>query len=252
MFTLKSEREINKIRDACKIVAEILHILKSEVVEGMTSNDIDRRAYDLTLKAGATPAFKGYNGFPKTICASLNEEVVHGIPDKRVLKAGDIIGVDFGVVFDGWYGDSAVTIPIGKISKEAETLIRVTEEALYKGIEVSLVGNRVGDIGWAVQAHAESHGFGIVREFVGHGIGRALHEEPQVPNFGKKGTGIRLEPGMVIAIEPMVTVGDFRTKVLKNNWTAVTVDGSLAAHFEHTIAVTPNGPIILTDRTHLS
>jgi methionyl aminopeptidase len=144
-----------------------------------------------------------------------------------------------------------VTIPIGKISQEAEALIRVTEEALYKGIEVSLVGNRVGDIGYAVQAHAESHGFGIVREFVGHGIGRALHEEPQVPNFGKKGTGIKLEPGMVIAIEPMVTVGDFRTKVLKNNWTAVTVDGSLAAHFEHTVAITEHGPVILSDRAGL-
>ncbi len=252
MYTLKSELEISKIGDACKIVAEILDEISRSVTEGMTTNDIDKKAYDLTLKAGAKPAFKGYHGFPKTICASVNEEVVHGIPDDRLLKSGDILGIDFGVVYDGWYGDSAVTIPIGKVSDESERLMKITEESLFKGIEAAIPGNRTGDIGFAVQSHAESLGYGVVREFVGHGIGRALHEEPQIPNFGKKGTGIKLEMGMVIAIEPMVTVGDFRVKVLKNNWTAVTADGSLAAHFEHTIAITQNGPIILTDRSHLN
>lgn len=251
MYTLKSERELSKMHDSCKIVAEILHVLKNTTKEGMTTNDVDKIAYDLTIKAGAKPAFKGYNSFPKTICASVNEEVVHGIPDNRVLKNGDILGIDFGVVYDGWYGDSAVTIPIGPVSEECKKLMKVTEESLYKGIEASIVGNRTGDIGFAVQKHAESHGFGIVRDFIGHGIGRALHEEPQVPNYGKKGLGVKLEAGMVIAIEPMVTAGDYRVKVLKNNWTAVTVDGSLAAHFEHTIAITGKGPVILTDRSHL-
>ncbi len=252
MFTLKSEREISKIKDACKIVAEILHVISQEISEGMTTNEVDKRAYDLTIKAGAIPAFKDYRGFPKTICASVNEEVVHGIPDNRILKNADIFGIDFGVVYDGWYGDSAVTVPVGQVSDECKKLIKVTEESLFKGIDAFIMGNRVGDIGYAVQEHAESRGYGIVREFVGHGIGRALHEEPQVPNFGKKGTGMKFEVGMVIAIEPMVTVGDFRVKVLKNNWTAVTVDGSLAAHFEHTVAMTSNGPLILTDRTHLN
>lgn len=252
MYTLKSEREIGKIRDACKIVAEILQTLKVTTKEGMTTNDVDKIAFEMTKKAGAKPAFKGYHGFPKTICASVNDEVVHGIPDERVLKNGDIIGIDFGVVYDGWYGDSAVTIPIGTVSEECKKLMKVTEESLYKGIEASIPGNRTGDIGYAVQSHVESHGYGIVRDFVGHGVGRALHEEPQVPNYGKKGTGVKLEEGMVIAIEPMVTAGDFRVKVLKNNWTAVTVDGSLAAHFEHTLAITKNGPLILTDRSYLA
>lgn len=251
MYTLKSEREISKIKDSCRIVAEVLHILSKEITAGMTTNDVDKRAYDLTVKMGAKPAFKGYHGFPKTICASVNEEVVHGIPDNRVLKEGDIFGVDFGVVYDGWYGDSAVTVPVGNVSAECKKLMKVTEESLYKGIDACIPGNRVGDIGYAVQSHVENNGYGVVREFVGHGIGRALHEDPQVPNYGKKGTGVKLEAGMVIAIEPMVTVGDFRVKVLKNNWTAVTVDGSLAAHFEHTVAITNNGPVILTDRSHL-
>lgn len=251
MYTLKSEREINKIKDACKIVAEILHIISKETVAGMSTADVDKRAHDLTLKMGAKPAFKGYHGFPKTICASVNEEVVHGIPDNRILKEGDIFGIDFGVVYDGWFGDSAVTIPIGNVSEECKKLMKVTEESLYKAIDVCIPGNRVGDIGYAVQSHVEPHGYGVVKEFVGHGIGRALHEDPQVPNYGKKGTGVKLEAGMVIAIEPMITAGDFRVKVLKNNWTAVTVDGSLAAHFEHTVAITSNGPVILTDRSHL-
>jgi len=250
MYTIKSAREIQKIKKSCSIVAEILGILMEEATAGMTTNDLDRRAHELTLKKGAIPAFKDYNGFPKVLCASVNEEVVHGIPDNRELKDGDIVGLDFGVIVDGWYGDSAVTIPIGKTSKEAEKLMKITQECLYKGIEASFPGNRLGDIGYAVQAHAESNGYGVVREFVGHGIGRALHEEPQVPNFGKKGTGLTLEAGMCLAIEPMITAGSYKVKVLKNNWTAVTVDGSLAAHFEHTIAVTEQGPIILSDRTN--
>ncbi|MBK9293107.1 MAG: type I methionyl aminopeptidase [Oligoflexia bacterium] len=251
MYTLKSEREISKIKDSCKIVAEVLHIISKEVVPGMTTEDVDKRAYDLTIKLGAKPAFKGYHGFPKTICASVNDEVVHGIPDSRVLKEGDIIGIDFGVVYDGWYGDSAITVPVGNVTAECKKLMKITEESLYKAIDVCIPGNRIGDIGNAVQCHVEPHGYGVVREFVGHGIGRALHEDPQIPNYGKTGTGVKLQAGMVIAIEPMVTAGDFRVKVLKNNWTAVTVDGSLAAHFEHTVAITSNGPVILTDRTHL-
>jgi methionyl aminopeptidase len=248
MYTLKSPREIQKIKAACQIVAEILQILIDEACEGLTTEDLDKRAYDLTIKKGAVPAFKGYHGFPKTICASVNEEVIHGIPDGRILKNGDIVGIDFGVVLDGWYGDSAVTLAIGEVSEEAKKLLKITEECLYKGIESAIPGKRLGDLGFSVQEHAEKNGYGVVRDFVGHGVGRALHEEPQVPNFGKKGSGLIIEPGMVIAIEPMITVGSYKVKVLKNNWTAVTTDGSLAAHFEHTIAVTEQGPIILSDR----
>ena len=248
MYTIKSPREIQKIKKACSVVAEILQILMEEATQGMTTNDLDRRAHELTLKKGATPAFENYNGFPKVLCANVNEEVVHGIPDDRELKDGDIIGLDFGVIVDGWYGDSAVTIPIGKVSPEAKKLMKVTQECLYKGIEAAIPGNRLGDIGYAVQGHAEKYGYGVVREFVGHGIGRALHEEPQVPNFGKKSSGIKLEVGMCLAIEPMITAGSYKVKVLKNNWTAVTVDGSLAAHFEHTIALTEKGPVILSER----
>jgi methionyl aminopeptidase len=251
MYTIKSAREIAKMKTACKVVAEILQVLLEETTVGMTTDDLDRRAEELIQKKGAVSAFKGYSGFPKVLCASVNEEVVHGIPDGRVLKEGDIVGLDFGVHIDGWYGDSAVTIPIGKVSPEARKLMKITEESLYKGIEAAVPGNRLGDIGFAVQSHAEKNGYGVVRDFVGHGIGRALHEEPQVPNYGKKGTGILLEPGMVLAIEPMITVGSYKVKVLKNNWTAVTSDGSLAAHFEHTIAVTENGPVILSDRANL-
>jgi methionyl aminopeptidase len=248
MHSIKSAREISKIKKASRIVGEILSVLMEEATAGMTTDDLDRRAAELIVKKGAEPAFKGYHGFPKVLCASVNEEIVHGIPDDRELIDGDIIGLDFGVIVDGWYGDSAVTIPIGKVSAEAKKLMKITEECLFKGIEAALVGNRLGDIGWAVQGHAEKSGYGVVRDFVGHGIGRALHEEPQVPNFGKKGTGLMLEPGMVLAIEPMITVGSYKVKVLKNNWTAVTTDGSLAAHFEHTIAVTEQGPIILSER----
>jgi methionyl aminopeptidase len=249
MYTLKSPREISKIQKACAIVAEVLEVLMEEAKPGISTNDLDRISHELTLKKGATSAFKGYHGFPKTLCASINEEVVHGIPDDRPLKNGDIVGLDFGVVVDGWYGDSAVTIPIGKASPEAEKLMRVTEECLFKGIEAAFPGNRLGDIGAAIQMHAEDHGYGVVRDFVGHGVGRSLHEDPQVPNFGKKGTGLVLEAGMVLALEPMITAGTYKVKVLKNNWTAVTTDGSLAAHFEHTIAVTESGPVILSNRS---
>ncbi len=239
------------MKTASSVVAEILQVLLEEAKEGMSTNDLDRKAEELIKKKGAVSAFKGYSGFPKVLCASVNEEIVHGIPDDRVLKSGDIVGLDFGVHIDGWYGDSAVTVPIGKISPEASKLIKITEESLYKGIEAAVPGNRLGDIGFAVQNHAESNGYGVVRDFVGHGIGRALHEDPQVPNYGKKGTGMLLEPGMVLAIEPMITAGSYKVKVLKNNWTAVTTDGSLAAHFEHTIAVTEKGPVILSDRAKL-
>jgi len=249
MYYLKSETEISKVRDACKVVATILAHLIEETKPGMTTNDLDARAHELTLKYGSKPAFKGYHGFPKTLCTSVNDEVVHGIPDERVLKEGDIIGIDFGVVKDGWYGDSAVTLPIGNISKDAQKLIKITEESLYKGIDAAQPGRFLGDIGYAVQKHAESAGYGVVREFVGHGIGKALHEDPQVPNWGRLGSGLELQPGLVIAIEPMITVGSYKIKMHKNRWTALTADGSLAAHFEHTIAITEKGPVILSDRT---
>ncbi|MCC6277534.1 MAG: type I methionyl aminopeptidase [Oligoflexia bacterium] len=251
MHTLKSKRELEQIKKACRVVAEVLATLSSELTEGMSTTDLDNRAYELTLKFGAQPAFKGYHGYPATLCVSVNEEVVHGIPDGRIIRNGDIVGIDFGVSIDGWFGDSAVTIPVGSISKEAKQLVETTKECLDRAIDCCVPGNRLGDIGYAVQSLAESRGYGVVREFVGHGIGRALHEEPQIPNYGKKGSGIILEPGMVLAIEPMITAGSHRVKVLKNNWTAVTVDGSLAAHFEHTVAITDQGPVILTDRSAL-
>jgi methionyl aminopeptidase len=247
MIYLKSERELNLMRKAGAIVAQILDDMAKMAAPGISTGEIDRFAESRIKELGAKPAFKGYNGFPACVCISVNQEVVHGIPsNKRVLKDGDIVGLDFGVIYDGWYGDSARTIPVGKISDEAQKLLDVTKESLHRGIAQCREGNRVFDIGHAVQNYVENFGYGVVREFVGHGIGRALHEDPQVPNYGPKGKGPALKVGMVLAIEPMINAGSHEVKVLKDGWTAVTVDNSLSAHFEHTVAITPNGPEILT------
>ena len=247
MINLKSGKEIEIMKGASKIVAEILLELRERVREGATTADLDRIAEELTLKKKARPAFKGYRGFPASICISINEEVVHGIPSaRRVLKFGDVVGLDFGVIYDGYYGDSAMTVPIGDISPELEQLLKITEQCLYKGIEQALPGNYISDISAAVQRLAEANHYGIVREFCGHGIGRSLHEDPPVLNYVQNGKGPKIKPGLVLAIEPMIYMGAEKVKVLQDVWTVVTSDGKPSAHFEHTIAVTSDGPIILT------
>jgi methionyl aminopeptidase len=247
MIILKTPDEIEIMARASKLVAETLQALKREVKPGVTTDALDRLAEDFIRSRGGTPAFKGYRNYPKTLCASVNEQVVHGIPSKRALKEGDIIGLDLGAIVEGFYGDSALTLAVGRIDPRAEQLMTVTEEALYKGIEQAVVGNRLSDISSAIQRHVEAAGFSIVTDFVGHGIGRRLHEEPQVPNYGQPGQGPRLQTGMVLAIEPMVNMGGAAVQVLEDQWTAVTRDGSLSAHFEHTIAIQPSGlPRILT------
>jgi methionyl aminopeptidase len=247
MISLKSEKELNSMRKAGAIVGQILDEMVKMVVPGISTGELDRYAESRCKDFKVLPAFKGYHGFPATVCISVNDEVVHGIPStKRVLKQGDIVGLDFGVNSDGWFGDSARTVPVGSISNEAKQLLEVTEEGLRRGILECREGNRIFDIGHAVQNYVEAFGYGVVREFVGHGIGRALHEEPQVPNYGPKGKGLLLKVGMVLAIEPMINAGSHEVKVLKDGWTAVTVDRSLSAHFEHTVAITPSGPEILT------
>ena len=247
MVMLKSEREIGLMRKAGAIVAQILEEMAQMAKPGISTGELDRFAESRIKDLGAKPAFKGYNGFPGCVCISVNEEVVHGIPSpKRKLKDGDIVGLDFGVIYDGWYGDSARTVGVGKISPAAQKLIDTTRESLRLGIEQCVAGNRLFDIGFAIQGHVEKEGYSVVREFVGHGIGRALHEEPQVPNYGPKGKGIPLKVGMVLAIEPMINAGGQAVRVLDDGWTAVTQDQSLSAHFEHTVAITAQGPQILT------
>jgi methionyl aminopeptidase len=237
------------MREAGRLVGEVLTELTGMVAPGVTTADLDAAAEKRILAAGAVPAFKGYHGYPATICASVNEEVIHGIPSgRRVLKAGDIISIDVGASLDGYFGDSAVTLAVGAVTEEAATLLRATEESLYKAIERARPGARISDIGHAVQQHVEAFGFSVVREFVGHGIGQKMHEEPQVPNYGEPGRGPRLAEGMVLAIEPMVNAGKPAVKVLADGWTAVTRDGSVSAHFEHTVAVTAGEPWILTAR----
>ena len=244
---IKSREELAIMRAAGIIVADILVLLKGIVKPSMTTGEIDAICREELKKRGAKPAFLNYHGFPGVICVSINSEIVHGIPsDKRVLKEADIVGLDFGCVIDGWFADSAITVPVGVISSEAQRLITVTRESLEKGIAAVKAGNRIGDIGFAVQSHAEAAGYTVVREFVGHGIGRALHEEPPVPNYGKPGTGARLKSGMTIAIEPMVNTGGPEVTTLGDGWTAVTKDGKLSAHFEHTVVVTDEGADILT------
>lgn len=235
------------MRQAGRAVAAILREMSEMVEPGVTTGELDALAEARCRDLGVIPVFKGYHGFPASVCISVNDEVVHGIPSKkRILKDGDIVGLDFGVSRDGWYGDSAISVAVGKVSSDAQKLMDVTRESLRLAIKECVVGGKVSDIGFAVQNYVESFGFGVVREFVGHGIGTALHEEPQVPNFGVRGRGVSLKAGMVLAIEPMVTAGSPRVKVLSDGWTAVTVDRSLAAHFEHTVAITENGPQILT------
>ena len=247
MITLRSQREIEKIRKACHIVAAILQRLKERIHPGITTLDLDALSEELALKHKAKPAFKGYHGYPFSLCASVNEEVVHGMPSKtRRLAEGDIVSLDFGVVVEGYYGDAAVTVPVGKISDEAERLRRVAEESLYAGIGQAVVGNRLSDISHAIQDLVESRGYSVVREFVGHGIGQHLHESPQIPNYGQPGKGVKLKPGMVFAIEPMINMGGAAVEILEDRWTAVTVDRSLSAHFEHTIAVSDGEAEVLT------
>jgi len=247
VIVLKSPREIEVMRRAGVILADVMDRLRTVVKAGMSTLEIDEEVEAFIEKRGATPAFKGYRGFPATVCVSINDEVVHGIPSAhRRLKEGDIVGLDLGCVVDGYYADCAFTMPIGDIPPAVQRLLDVTRESLYLAIEQCRPGRRLGDVSHAVQRHVESHGFAIVRAFVGHGIGRALHEEPQVPNFGDPGRGPVLRAGMVLAIEPMVTMGSGDVRVLDDGWTAVTRDGSLAAHFEHTIAVTEDGPDVLT------
>lgn len=249
MIICRSAKELEKMRAAGRLVGEVLTRLAAEVAPGVTTADLDVLAEKTILDAGAIPAFKGYHGYPATICASLNDEVIHGIPSgRRVLDEGDIISIDVGAQLNGYYGDSAVTLPVGHISEAAARLLRVTEESLFKAIEQVRPGNRLSDIGYAVQQHIEAYGFSVVREFVGHGIGQSMHEEPQVPNYGEAGRGPRLSEGMVLAIEPMVNAGKPAVKVLADGWTAVTRDRSLSAHFEHTVAVTAGEPWILTAR----
>ncbi|MEK6786173.1 MAG: type I methionyl aminopeptidase [Nitrospirota bacterium] len=242
MIILKTPAEIAVMAEASRVVAEALAIVRKAVCFGISTEELDRIAEEAIRVRGAIPAFKGYRNFPKTLCASVNEQVVHGIPSKRKLKEGDIIGLDLGAIVGGFYGDSAVTVAVGRVPEATARLVQVTEEALYLGIKQAVVGNRLTDISNAVQQHVESAGFSVVTEFVGHGIGRQLHEEPQVPNYGKPGQGPRLQPGMVLAIEPMVNIGRSAVRVLEDRWTAVTVDGSLSAHFEHTVAIQPSGP----------
>jgi len=249
MIILKSLQEIEKIRKACIVVADVLEEMKSQVRPGVSTLALDEFAEKFIRSAGALPAFKGYRGYPKTLCTSVNSEVIHGIPTRDVvLKQGDLVSIDVGAIVDGFYGDAAITLPVGNIELETERLIKVTEESLYRGIAQTTVQNRLYDISHAVQGYVEINGYSVVREFVGHGIGRSLHEDPQVPNFGAPGQGPRLKPGMVLAIEPMVNMGGSATVVKEDNWTAVTADGSLSAHFEHTVAVMPDGPWILTKK----
>jgi methionyl aminopeptidase len=246
VIVCRSAAEIERLARVNALVARVLAELKATVQPGISTATLDALAERLLSEAGAEPAFKGYHGYPATICASVNEQVVHGIPSKRPLDEGDIVSIDMGAKLDGFYGDSAVTVPVGRIDEGATRLLEVTEAALYKGIEAVRPGARVSDIGAAVQKHVESQGFSVVREFVGHGIGTELHEEPQIPNYGVGGRGPRLAEGMVLAIEPMVNFGKAAVKVLGDGWTAVTKDGSLSAHFEHTVVVTADGCRILT------
>jgi methionyl aminopeptidase len=252
MIELKSRCEVEKMRRAAGVVSSILKELESMVAPGVTTKVLDREAERLIGKHGAKPAFKNYqvgrNVFPAVLCVSVNDEIVHGIPSGRRLVDGDIVSLDFGVVYEEFYGDSAVTVPVGTIDDESRSLIETTERCMYAGIEQLRPGKRLGDVGAAVQEIAEREGYGVVRDFVGHGIGRALHEDPQVPNFGKSGRGQALRAGMVLAIEPMINMGTPGVRVLDDGWTAVTADGSRSAHFEHTVAVTDDGPVILTSR----
>jgi methionyl aminopeptidase len=246
MIVIKSSAELEIMRRAGRLVAEVLERVKAAVRPGVDTLKLDRMAEDICRAGGAVPAFKGYRGYPYSLCCSLNHEVVHGFPRKEPLREGDILSLDFGVLLEGYYGDSATTVAVGQVSQEAADLMAATEASLAAGIEKCRPGNQLGDVSHAIQTVAEGAGFSVVRQFVGHGIGRGLHEEPQVPNWGAPARGVKLKPGMVLAIEPMINAGGFEVKVLKDGWTAVTVDGKLSAHFEHTVAVSQDGPRILS------
>jgi methionyl aminopeptidase len=246
MIIGKSRKELEKMRAAGQLVGRVLQELRRMVEPGVTTLDVDRAAERMIRDAGALPTFKGYHGFPYSICASVNEQVVHGFPSDYALKEGDIFSIDIGATLHGFVGDTAITVPVGQVSPELLQLIRVTEECLELAIEQCREGQRLGDIGWAVQSHAEAHGYGVVREYVGHGIGRRMHEDPQIPNYGTPGKGVKIKKGYVFAVEPMINLGTHQTKVLKDGWTVVTLDGRASAHCEHTIAVTENGPEVFT------
>jgi methionyl aminopeptidase len=246
MITLKSKREIEIMRDACRIVAGVLEELRHFCKAGIVTRELDELAEKKTLQHGAEAAFKGYRGYPKSLCTSINQQVVHGIPGETMLKDGDIVGLDFGVLYKGYFGDGALTVPIGSISEETKNLLKVTEECLYLGIEQMVPERHLSDLSRAIQTHAESNSFSLVKEFGGHGIGKHLHEDPMVLNYVANGRGIKLRQGLVLAVEPMVNMGTDRVQILPDGWTVVTLDGKPSAHFEHTVAITSNGPEILT------
>lgn len=248
MTVIKSKREIDIMRDACRIVATVLEELRPFCKPGVTTRELDRVAEEETIKRGAKPAFKGYRGYPRSLCTSINQQVVHGIPGDITLREGDIIGLDFGVLYKGYFGDAAITVPIGEIPQQTQKLLRITEECLYLGIDKMLPENHLSDLSRAIQKHAESNGFSLVKEFGGHGIGKNLHEDPMVLNYvvNGNGRGQRLKPGLVLAVEPMVNEGTDQVQILSDGWTVVTLDGKPSAHFEHTVAITENGPEILT------
>jgi len=248
LIKIKKKDEIKRMIKASEIVSEALKAIKKAVMPGITTKELEDIAEEIILNRGGKPAFKGYKGYPASICTSVNDEVVHGIPSKKViLKEGDIVSVDLGVIYKGYIGDAAITIPVGKISVNTEKLLMVTKEALYKGIEQARPKNRVGDISHAIQSFVEENGYSVVRTFVGHGVGRSLHEDPQIPNFGPPGKGTKLREGMTLAIEPMVNEGTYEVYILEDGWTAKTKDGKLSAHFEHTVLIKKNGPEILTN-----
>lgn len=247
MITIKSAKQVEKMRKACQITKEALELIEKNIRPGVSTKQLDKIAHDFIISKGAKPNFLNYNGFPASICASVNDEVVHGIPDKNtILKEGDIISVDMGTVLDGWHSDAARTFPVGKISDEAQKLVDVTKECFYEGIKYLKHGAKLGDVSAAIQQHAEKHGYGVVRDLVGHGVGQSLHEDPSVPNFGKAGHGVKLAAGMTLAIEPMINEGTYKVELLDNDWTVVTADGKLSAHYENTVLVTKDGCEILT------
>ena len=247
MIVLKTGRELNIMREACRISAGALQLIGKAIEPGITTAELDRLAEEYILSQGAVPNFKNYNGYPATACISINNEVIHGIPTaKRKICAGDIVSVDLGALFEGYHGDNAATFACGDISEEAQRLIDTTRESLYEGIKMARAGGRIGDISFAIQSYVEARGYSVVREYVGHGVGTSLHEAPEVPNFGTAGRGVRLLPGMTIAIEPMINMGKRDVKVLPDGWTVITKDGLLSAHFEHTVAITSEGPQIMT------
>lgn len=247
MITIKSAKQVEKMRKACEITREALELMEKNIRPGISTKQLDKIAHDFIISKGGKPNFLNYNGFPGSICASVNDEVVHGIPDKHtILKEGDIISIDMGTVLDGWHSDAARTFPVGKISDEAQKLIDVTKECFFEGIKYLKHGAKLGDVSEAIQRHAESHGYGVVRDLVGHGVGQSLHEDPSVPNFGKAGHGVKLAAGMTLAIEPMINEGTYKVEVLDNDWTVVTADGKLSAHYENTVLVTRDGCEILT------